>query len=172
MPSITPILPVSPNTVFNAHTQAPALWQRLQQTPDALLVACYCATWCKTCEGYRRDFDRLAAQWPRCVFTWVDIETCPQLLGDEDVENFPTLLLQERETTLFFGVQQPFIRHLEALLQRSSRLTPVQAAPPLRTRLLREMVGGTRFKPVGTPHKSDAAYSPKAETTPDARTMR
>jgi len=117
--------------MFIAHTQSHALRQRLQQQPQALLVACYCAAWCKTCEGYQRDFAALAQRFAQHVFVWIDIEESPQLLDDDDVENFPTLLLQQHRQTLFFGVQQPFIHHLEGLLQRSDRFTPVAGRRPL-----------------------------------------
>jgi len=118
------------SVVFVAHTHADALRQRLQQ-PDTLLVACYCAAWCKTCEAYRRDFDALAQRFPQHVFAWIDIEESPQLLDDDDVENFPTLLLQREGQTLFFGVQQPFIHHLEGLIARSGRLGAMSGRRPL-----------------------------------------
>jgi len=114
-----------------AHAQSQTLRERLQQQPQALLVACYCAAWCKTCEGYQRDFAALAQRLTQHVFVWIDIEESPQLLDDDDVENFPTLLLQQQGKTLFFGVQQPFIHHLEGLLQRHDRLAPVPQRRPL-----------------------------------------
>jgi len=122
--------PDASTPVFVAHTHAQALRQRLQQA-DVLLVACYCAAWCKTCEGYQRAFEALARRLPQHVFAWIDIEESPQLLDDADVENFPTLLLQRQGQTLFFGVQQPFIHHLEGLIARSDRLVAVQARRPL-----------------------------------------
>ena len=34
---------------------------------DGLLVACMCATWCKTCTEFRITFDALASlSWPDC----------------------------------------------------------------------------------------------------------
>jgi len=124
--------PDAPPAVFDAHTDADALRQYLQQHPDALVVACYCAAWCKTCVGYRRDFDALAQRLAQAVFVWIDIEESPHCLGDAEIENFPTLLLQQGEKTLFFGVQQPFIHHLEGLIARSDRLVPAQTHPSLR----------------------------------------
>jgi len=121
--------------VFDAQTDAERLRQYLQQHPDALVVACYCAAWCKTCAGYRRDFDALAQRLAHAVFVWIDIEESPHLLGAEDVENFPTLLLQRGQETLFFGVQQPFIHHLEGLIARSDRLVPVSGHAVLAQRL-------------------------------------
>jgi len=55
------------------------------------------------------------------VFVCVDIEDEPEWLGDEDVENFPTLGIQYQGRTLFFGTMLPHIGHLERLLQA---LTP------------------------------------------------
>jgi len=118
-----------PWTVLLAHAQADALRERLRQRPDALLVACYCAQWCRTCESYRRDFEALAQRLPQHVFVWIDVEDSPQLLGDDEVENFPTLLLERGRQTLFFGVQQPVIQHLETLIARSHKLP---AAPQRR----------------------------------------
>jgi len=127
--------PANSPVVLPAHTHASALRQRLQQEPGVLLVACYCAAWCQTCAAYRRDFETLAQRYTQHVFAWIDVEESPQLLQEEDVENFPTLLLQQGERTLFFGVQQPIITHLEGLLARSDRLAPAPQRPPLRALL-------------------------------------
>jgi len=88
------IRPDTAPAVFDAHTDVDALRQYLQQHPDTLVVACYCAAWCKTCAAYRRDFDALAQRLAQAVFVWIDIEESPHLLGDAEIENFPTLLLQ------------------------------------------------------------------------------
>ncbi|HLU20243.1 MAG TPA: thioredoxin family protein [Pusillimonas sp.] len=111
-----------------------ALRNRLKANND-LLVVCYCAQWCDTCGQYRHDFSALAERHPQHVFIWVDIEEQPELLGDEDVENFPTLLLQKGESNLFFGTQLPYIGHLEKLLDRLDDLAGVGSTvgpPPLR----------------------------------------
>lgn len=102
--------------VFNSHTDRVALIQHLDTRPG-LLVACYCAAWCNTCTQYRQPFEALAERLSDCTFIWIDIEECPELLGDEDVEDFPTILLQDDRGTLFFGTQLPHIQHLERLIQ-------------------------------------------------------
>jgi hypothetical protein len=38
-------------------------------------------------------------------------------LGDEDVENFPTILIEKNDQVLFFGTMLPHINQLERLLQ-------------------------------------------------------
>mgnify|MGYP001081156331 CR=1 FL=1 len=85
--------------------------------PVDLLVACYCAAWCDTCTIYRTRFDALAQRLPEHAFVWIDIEDFPDLLGDEDVENFPTLLIQRGDEVLFFGTMLPHIEQLERLIQ-------------------------------------------------------
>jgi thioredoxin 1 len=58
------------------------------------IVACLCAAWCGTCVGYRAAFEQLAARHPDKTFVWIDIEDQADVVGDLDVDNFPTLLLQ------------------------------------------------------------------------------
>lgn len=79
-------------------------------------VVCYCAAWCRTCEGYLDAFKLLSDKFPKWVFVWVDIEEEDALLDDLDVENFPTLLIQEAGHNHFFGTMLPYIGHLERLI--------------------------------------------------------
>ncbi len=39
-----------------------------------LLVACLCATWCKTCTEFRDTFDKLAKDNATAKFVWLDVE--------------------------------------------------------------------------------------------------
>ena len=121
---------------FDTAKPSPDLAQHLQQHPDSLIVACYCAAWCNTCAGYKINFEQLAQAWPDHTFVWIDIEEAPELLGDEDIENFPTLLMQSAGQYLFFGTLQPHIQHLEGLLQRTGTLPAVTPdIPSLRAAL-------------------------------------
>lgn len=88
---------------------------RLAKATD-MLVACYCAAWCDTCTLYRERFEALANDHPEHAFVWIDIEDHPDLLGDEDVENFPTLMVERAGKVLFFGTMLPHIQQLERLL--------------------------------------------------------
>jgi len=81
------------------------------------VVACLCAAWCDTCNGYRGAFDALAARHPDKHFVWIDIEDRADLVGDIDVENFPTLLIQRGDAVAFFGTVLPDARLAERLLQ-------------------------------------------------------
>ncbi len=90
------------------------------------LVVCYCAEWCGTCRQYQPLFEALAHRRADYVFAWVDIEDHPELLGDEDVENFPTLLVMREGRTLFYGTMLPHIGHLERMLDAPEGLAPEQ----------------------------------------------
>ena len=86
-------------------------------TDDAWIVACLCAAWCDVCNAFRPDFEALAARYPDCRFIWIDIEDQADMLGDIDVENFPTLLMQRGDNVAFFGTVEPERRQVERLLQ-------------------------------------------------------
>ncbi|HEX7650809.1 MAG TPA: thioredoxin family protein, partial [Noviherbaspirillum sp.] len=69
--------------------------------------ACLCAAWCDTCRAYRSGFDALAARHPDKHFVWIDIEDESDIVGDIEVENFPTLLIQRGDSVAFFGTVLP-----------------------------------------------------------------
>lgn len=83
---------------------------------DTWIVACLCAAWCDTCRAYRPGFDDLAARHPDKRFLWIDIEDQADFIGDVDVENFPTLLIQRRDTVAFFGTVLPDIKLADRLI--------------------------------------------------------
>ncbi|UYO92861.1 thioredoxin family protein [Pollutimonas sp. M17] len=115
--------------VFDPIHDKHALLHRLQDG-GGLTVACYCAAWCDTCSEYRPQFQALAEKWPAHAFVWIDIEENPELLGDEDVENFPTLLIQSPEGNLFFGTMLPHIGHLDRLIRSLEEHAPVSLSGP------------------------------------------
>ena len=71
------------------------------------IVACLCAQWCGTCATYRATFEELAARHPDKLFVWVDIEDQAEVVGELDIENFPTLLIQQDDHVAFFGTVLP-----------------------------------------------------------------
>ncbi len=81
------------------------LMQRMKD--DVWVVACLCAAWCDVCTNYRSGFDELASEHPDKLFIWIDIEDRADLVGDFDVENFPTLLIQRGDDVLFYGTTMP-----------------------------------------------------------------
>ena len=100
---------------------------------EPLLVACLCAQWCRTCDAYRdtlaatRDAIRLGHPDRAMRFVWVDIEDESDLIGDLDIEDFPTLLLARGDEVLFFG---PILPHAQTL-DRLVRSALDSALPPL-----------------------------------------
>jgi thioredoxin 1 len=64
-------------------------------------VACLCADWCHIC----RDLNaRIPADpaWPDSLrWLWVDIEAHAEVLGDWEVDTFPTYLIATDERVLF-----------------------------------------------------------------------
>jgi thioredoxin 1 len=84
------------------------------------IVACLCAAWCGTCTSYRAVFDEVAARHPDKFFLWIDIEDNADVVGDLDVENFPTLLIQHGEQVAFFGTMLPDAGLAHRLVQAQS----------------------------------------------------
>ncbi|EGP45401.1 thiol-disulfide isomerase and thioredoxins family protein [Achromobacter insuavis AXX-A] len=106
-------------------------------SPDAWLIACFCAAWCDTCEEYKPKLRTLSGALPQHVFAWIDIEDHAELLGEVDVENFPTLLIQIGGRVVFYGPMLPHISHLERLLESlDAQSAAVTAALPDLPRLL------------------------------------
>jgi thiol-disulfide isomerase/thioredoxin len=90
-------------------------------TAGGLFVACLCAEWCGTCRDYRGAFDAAAAANPGARFAWIDIEDRPAVMGDLEVETFPTLLIADGDGVLFFGPVTPHASTLAGLVERARR---------------------------------------------------
>jgi thioredoxin 1 len=60
-------------------------------------IVCLCAAWCRLCDDYAPAFakvlDELEATGPALRRHWIDIEDEAELVGDLDVETFPTLVV-------------------------------------------------------------------------------
>ena len=95
---------------------------------DRWVVACLCAAWCGTCGGYRAAFDSIAARHPDKVFVWIDIEDQADVVGELDVENFPTLLVQRDDTVAFFGTMLPDPAVAERLVKAQAEVAPAELA--------------------------------------------
>ena len=109
---------------------------------DEWIVACLCAAWCGTCATYRATFDAMAARHPDKHFVWIDIEDQADVVGDLDVDNFPTLLIQRHDVVAFFGTVQPDPALAERLLHaqtaQSDQELAQQAAGSVERRLWQE----------------------------------
>jgi hypothetical protein len=112
----------------------------LPSATDAWQVYCLCAAWCGLCGQWRTDFEALAAAHPGHAFTWIDIEDESDLVGDVDVETFPTLLIARGDEPLFFGPVTPHptgVKRLLASLQGAAATAVSHPAPALLARLQR-----------------------------------
>jgi len=92
------------------------------------IVACLCAAWCGTCGSYRAAFEDVAARHPDKFFVWIDIEDHADVVGDLDVENFPTLLIQRHELVAFFGTMLPDPGLAHRLVQSQSGQSDAELA--------------------------------------------
>src|SRR4051812_32451405 len=99
------------------------------------LVACLCAGWCRVCDGYHETFAALREANPAYRFLWVDIEDDEELVGDLEVETFPTLLIGVGEQLRFIGPVTPQLATVQRLLV-SALSGPIATASPAAQALL------------------------------------
>jgi len=87
----------------------------------AIHIACLCAAWCRTCDEYRPTFDAAVDELRRAGVPvtphWIDIEDEAELVGDYDVETFPTLLVADARQVRFIGPLAPQPQTLRRLLR-------------------------------------------------------
>lgn len=84
---------------------------------DSTWVICLCADWCGVCRAYQEVFEQVAAQHPQLRFAWLDVEDQASLVGDLDIETFPTLLVAGAEGARFMGPLTPHLNTLSRLLE-------------------------------------------------------
>jgi len=104
---------------------------------DTLLIACLCAQWCGACRNYRATFDQIADAHPRHCCVWIDIEDHADWFSDIDldVDNFPTLLIEDAQAVRFFGPVLPHRTVVERMLAELPAPRNAGAAPALRATL-------------------------------------
>jgi thioredoxin 1 len=91
----------------------------MADTSSRLLVACFCAAWCRTCDDYAHVINALKTQYSLQVeFAWIDIEDQADVLDNIDVENFPTLLISDSEQIYFWGTVLPHAATASQLVDR------------------------------------------------------
>jgi thioredoxin 1 len=98
-----------------------------------LWVVCLCAAWCGVCRDYQPRFDALARAWPKLRFVWLDIEDQSDLLGDVDIETFPTLVIAGEYGIQFAGALDPHPGALSRLIEALQTDAALGAAPPHAT---------------------------------------
>ncbi|MBS0513256.1 MAG: thioredoxin family protein [Proteobacteria bacterium] len=102
--------------------------------PGTVVVIALCADWCGTCREFRPVLERIAAAHPDLLCAWADIEDDAELVGDIDVDNFPTLAIFRDGKPLHFGVSLPLEPVVSRLLQTVARgdTAPVNCPPEVR----------------------------------------
>lgn len=96
------------------------------------IIICYCAAWCRTCDQYQPLLAKLSEKYTDWTFIWIDIEENPEWLIDDDIEDFPTLLIQDNSGVRFLGTLLPHIDHLEKLILNANSL-PILNQVPIAT---------------------------------------
>lgn len=99
----------------------------------SLHIACLCAAWCRTCESYQQVFEAACAELPQdgLQVRWIDIEDEAELIGDLDIETFPTLLIADDAQVRFAGPLTPQPETLRRVLRAhlaDARPMPVENA--------------------------------------------
>ncbi|MDP1647087.1 MAG: thioredoxin [Rubrivivax sp.] len=101
----------------------PATADPTPSPPPVVQVACLCAAWCDLCTDYRSVLRSVAADWharsPQhpLRWHWIDIEDEADLVGEVDVETFPTLVIADGAGVRFAGPLTPQPETLLRLLR-------------------------------------------------------
>ena len=95
-------------------------------------VVCLCADWCGVCRDYRAVFEQVsctaASGGSATRFAWVDVEDHADLVGDLDVETFPTVLIANASGVRFLGPVTPQANVLLRLLESIDSAADAHAA--------------------------------------------
>jgi hypothetical protein len=117
-------------------------------TQPTIEIACLCAAWCRLCDEYRPVLQSLAAEFShagvRTRWHWVDIEDESDLLGDLDVETFPTLVIADERQVRFAGPVTPQRETLLRLLRAAVLEARPDASWPASEPALRALAAGLR----------------------------
>lgn len=117
-----------------------SLKTRHSTTSPTRWVVCLCAEWCGTCRDYRAVFEQAMLDHPDMRFVWLDIEDQADLVGEVDVETFPTLLIADDQAIRFAGPLMPHPGTLSRLLDSLPATGPaVSSADPAFKGLLQTL---------------------------------
>ncbi len=88
----------------------------------------------------------MAARFPGLRFAWLDIEDQADLVGDLDVETFPTLIVANQQGTQFLGPLTPHAETLSRLLESLTQTTTATVPHlPESRRLLQALESAPEF---------------------------
>jgi thioredoxin reductase (NADPH) len=114
-----PAGPVS--AVLGTHAADRAALARRHAARGHVAAVVLCAEWCTTCRDFLPAFAELAARRPEASWVWIDIEDDAALVGDVDVETFPTVALYVDATLRHFGPMLPQAALVERLVDNAGR---------------------------------------------------
>ena len=107
-----------------------------------MMVVVLCAAWCRTCGEFREAFSRIERDLPAAAFVWLDIEDEAEVVGDIDVESFPTVAIYRGGRAVHFGVSLPQEFVVRRIIEAFSGGTPGEiACPPAVSTLPRRIAG-------------------------------
>jgi thioredoxin 1 len=106
-----------------------------------VVAAVLCAQWCTSCREFLPMLESLAARQRGVSWLWVDIEDDADLVGDVDVETFPTLAVYVDATLAHFGPVLPNAALVERLVAGAQPRT-APAAPGDIVRLVQTLLAG------------------------------
>jgi thioredoxin 1 len=108
-----PVITLNPSNRSQVHTLL---------TDDLWSVVCLCAAWCDVCTRFRSHFETLASVHPDKIFLWIDIEDEAEIVGDLDIDNFPTLLIALGEQVTFYGTIEADTAVVKRLITAKTRI--------------------------------------------------
>lgn len=85
----------------------------------------------------------MAARYPSSRFVWLDIEDQSSLVGDIEVETFPTLLISHQQGVQFMGPLTPHAHTLSRLLDSLESSVEAATAYSLATARLVQSLEAT-----------------------------
>jgi len=138
------LFPPANEPIYCMSTDATITPAELSSVAHTPWVVCLCAQWCGLCRDYATLFAQMAPRYPSFRFVWLDVEEQADLLGDLDVETFPTLLLADAGGTRFFGPLTPQASTLSRLLE-SLHSGGLQTAP--HTPVVRQLLEAVQAAP-------------------------
>jgi thioredoxin reductase (NADPH) len=107
------------------------LHERLADEAHTVVFA-LCAAWCSTCREFRAACEAVARSRPAVSLVWVDIEDDAALVGDLDIETFPTLAIFAGDVLRHFGAVLPQASLLERLIDEPAALFAADAPDEVR----------------------------------------